>query len=84
MAVLKGAADEALAILKSDALNDTQRKGELEGILEKLSDDQFHNLTVLSQLMVDYEVQNTDAVGGKEEIIEVNVEFGDSDEEDEG
>lgn len=46
--VIKGAADEVLAILKTDNMTDNLRKLEIESILDRLSDETFNSLTVLS------------------------------------
>lgn len=45
---IKGATDEVLAILKSDNLNDSQRKIEIEGFLDSLTDETFNSMTVLA------------------------------------
>jgi pre-mRNA-splicing helicase BRR2 len=44
---LKSATDEVLAVLKSEDLNDSQRKQEIEGIVDRLSDENFNTLVVL-------------------------------------
>jgi|LauGreDrversion4_2_1035121.scaffolds.fasta_scaffold20958_1 pre-mRNA-splicing helicase BRR2 len=46
---LKSAADEVLALLKSEDLNDSERKREIEVIVDRLSDEAFNTLTVLGQ-----------------------------------
>ena len=53
---VKDAVDEVLAVLKDDSLNDKQRKVEIDGLLglDKLTDDEFNNLTVLGQRLTDY------------------------------
>jgi pre-mRNA-splicing helicase BRR2 len=51
---IKSAGDEVLAILKTENLNDNDRKREIEGILDRLSDETFNSLTVLAQQLVDY------------------------------
>ena len=65
---VKDAVDEVLAVLKDDSRNDKQRRVEIDGLLglDKLTDDEFNNLTVLSQQLTDYasakedlEAQNT-------------------------
>jgi hypothetical protein len=45
--VLKGALDEVLAILKADGIQDKERKIEIESLLDKLNDTDFHTLLVL-------------------------------------
>ena len=45
---IKGAADEVLAILKTESMTDNERKREIESILDRLSDEIFNSLTVLA------------------------------------
>ena len=80
---LKSAADEVLAILKTEDLNDNERKREIEGIVDRLSDEAFNTLTVFAQQMVDYSPEDADEYRGelREEIIDVNVELDDESEE---
>ena len=56
---IKDAADDVLACLKNDNFNDKQRKSKIDDILglSKLSEDEFNTLTVLSQLLTDYEAE---------------------------
>ena len=39
---LKGAADEVIAILKTDNLNEVQKKDEIEVIVDKMSSETFN------------------------------------------
>lgn len=52
--VLKGAADEVLAILKEDGLKEGDRKRNLEGILGSLTQERFTRLFQLSKGITDY------------------------------
>ena len=45
--VMKGALDEIIAILKAEGVKDGDRKSEIEGIIDQLSDTDFNSLTVL-------------------------------------
>lgn len=45
---LKSAGDEVLAILKSEDMNDGERKREIEGIIDRLTDEQFNTITVIA------------------------------------
>jgi hypothetical protein len=45
---VRGAADEALALLKTESMTDAQRKSDLEYFLDKLTDEDFNALTVLA------------------------------------
>ena len=53
---VKGGVDEVLAVLKDETLNDSRRRFEIDGLLglEKLSDDEFNSLTILTHSLVDY------------------------------
>ena len=44
---MKGALDEIIAILKAEGVKDGDRKSEIEGIIDQLSDTDFNSLTVL-------------------------------------
>ena len=46
---LKSAADEVLALLKTDNLSDSSKKQEIESVIDRLSPETFNSLTVLSQ-----------------------------------
>ena len=45
---LKSATDEVLAILKTDELNDNERKREIEGIVDRLTDETFNAMTIMA------------------------------------
>ena len=45
---LKSAADEVLAILKTEDFNDNERKREIEGIVDRLTDETFNTLTIIA------------------------------------
>ena len=47
--VLKGALDEVLAILKADGVQDKDRKIEIESLLDRIDETEFHTLIVMSQ-----------------------------------
>ena len=82
--VLRGAVDEVLAILKTENQNDSQKKSEIESILDRLTDETFNHLMVLGQQMVDYDPEDEYRGEQREEEIEVNVELDEEDEDDEG
>ena len=77
---MKSAADEVLAILKTEDFNDNDRKKEIEGIVDRLSDETFNMLTVFAQQLVDYSADMADEYEGekREEVIDVNVDLDDS------
>ena len=51
---IKGALDEIIAILKAEGLKDSERKVEIEGLIDRLSEGDFNSLTVLGQHLTDY------------------------------
>ena len=51
---IKGTLDEVLAILKAEGMTDTERKQEIEILLEKIVDSEFNTLIVLGQQLTDY------------------------------
>ena len=51
---IKGTLDEVLAILKAEGMTDTERKQEIEILLEKIDDSEFNTLIVLGQQLTDY------------------------------
>jgi pre-mRNA-splicing helicase BRR2 len=44
--MVKGALDEIIALLKTD-IKDSERRSEIEGMVDKISDTDFNSLTVL-------------------------------------
>lgn len=79
--MLHGAADEVLAILKTEELTDKDKKRDIEVLLDRLTDETFSNIVILGQLMVDYS-PDQEYRDGREEEIEVNVELDEEDEDD--
>ena len=53
--VIKGALDEIIAILKAEGVRDADRKAEIEGLIDRLTDSEFNSLTVLGQQLTDYQ-----------------------------
>lgn len=45
--VIKGALDEIIAILKAEGMRDSDRKAEIESLIDRLTDTDFNSLTVL-------------------------------------
>ncbi|KAM3719062.1 U5 small nuclear ribonucleoproteinhelicase [Dirofilaria immitis] len=86
--ILCGAADEVLAVLKSDKIREKDRKKEVELLLGLLTDERIAVLINLAKKITDFSVDdekgkfdNQDEI---DETIGVNVQFDDSDEEGEG
>ena len=72
---LRGAADEAIIILKDDNLTDISRKATIEAVVGvEMNDYDFHTLTILGKSFIDYRPEGTRGEGGEEEI-QVNVEL---------
>ena len=52
--VLRGAADEVLAVLKDDRAKDTERKEEIEKLLNKIKDETFADIMHIGKRITDY------------------------------
>lgn len=72
---LKAATDEVLAILKDDNAKDVERKMEIEGIIDKLDDHNFNQLTILAAKIIDYNPEDADNAMNREEVLEVDVDL---------
>jgi len=60
-AEIRGAADQALAILKTDPTRDAEKKKELEILFgDKLSEEDFNQLLVMSKKFIDYTIEEED------------------------
>lgn len=84
--ILCGAADEVLAVLKSDKMKDREKKRECDGLLGILADERFALLVNLGKKITDFGSEAVSALGSKEEehIDEqygINVQFEESEEE---
>ena len=66
--ILRGAADEVIAVLKNDRMKDSERKVEIEKLVNKLRDESFAELVQLGQRITDYSAAE-DA-----EVVEDNVD----------
>jgi len=83
--VLRGAADEVLAVLKNPSMTDPVRQKEIEGLLGPLESDMFAQLVAMGKLITDYKSEADLAQMAEEGIdddIGVAVEFEDEEEED--
>lgn len=75
--VIKGALDEIIAILKAEGVKDSERKAEIEGIIDRLTETEFNSLTVLGQQLTDYLSDEMKARTNKhqeEEVDEMQVD----------
>lgn len=88
--VLRGAADEVLAVLKNDRSNDPSRKKEVEKLMGPLGDETFARFVAVGKLVTDFVEQGGDADEGNDapgqgdaldDDIGVAVEFEEEDEE---
>jgi len=64
--VLRGAADEVLAILKNDRLTDPQRLKEIQELIRRVTPERFNKLVTLGKQINDFRV------GGSEESADVD------------
>lgn len=71
---LKAAVDEVLAILKTDNMKDVDRKNEIEGIIDKLTDQTFNTLTILAAKITDYDPEMKND-GDGEEMLDVDIDI---------
>ena len=84
--ILRGAADEVLAVLKNHTLKDPERQTECQELLGPLSNEKFADLVNLGKLVTDYLAEGEEiAVGGNDTLddeIGVAVEFEEEQDED--
>lgn len=82
--VLRGAADEVLAVLKNDNMTDPARHKEISELLGPTTDDRFAELKAIERLITDYTAEADAAAAGAgetmDEEIGVAVEFEDEEE----
>jgi len=82
--ILCGAADEILISLKNDRLRDKERRREIDALLGGMPDERFALLVNLGKKITDFGID--DKINADENIDEtygINVQFEESDEEDE-
>lgn len=84
--ILCGAADEVLAVLKNDKLKEKEKKKETESLLGPIPDERFALLVNLGKKITDFGVEENKTVTTGEENIDetygINVQFEESEEED--
>ncbi|XP_014676711.1 PREDICTED: U5 small nuclear ribonucleoprotein 200 kDa helicase-like [Priapulus caudatus] len=82
--ILCGAADEVLQTLKNDKVKDKEKKKEVEQLLGSLADERFALLVNLGKKINDYGLDERQQVMEEniDETYGVNVQFEESDEED--
>ncbi|VDP31937.1 unnamed protein product [Soboliphyme baturini] len=82
--ILCGAADEVLATLKSEKFKDNQRKKEIESLLGPLTEERYALLSNLGKKITDYSITSEENKPEEEidETYGVNVQFEESDDED--
>jgi pre-mRNA-splicing helicase BRR2 len=86
--ILRGAADEVLAVLKSDKFRDPEKKKEIENLLNPkgMPSEKFAELMSIGKEITDYQEAAEETGPGEEGLdddIGVAVEFEDEDEEEE-
>jgi pre-mRNA-splicing helicase BRR2 len=82
--VLRGAADEVIATLKTDAVSDMKKRN-VEEVLGPISDEFYNDLLNLSKQITDFgaEIEETAEAGGVDEAAGVAVVFDEEDDENE-
>lgn len=84
--VLRGAADEVLAVLKNQHMTDPERQRECESLLGSFSNERFAELVAIGKLISDFVGEGEAVPGGDgeglDEDIGVAVEFEDEEEEE--
>ena len=87
--VLRGAADEVLAVLKDDHLTDPERKVEVEKLLNPMAPERFAEFVAIGKRVTDYQVggggggDGGEGAGeGLDDDIGVAVEFEEEEEEE--
>lgn len=82
--ILCGAADEILAVLKSDRIKEGERRKETEALLGPVAEERFALLVNLCKKITDYGVDEKQPVVEEniDETYGVNVQFEESDEEE--
>ncbi len=72
---IRGAADEVLAILKTEDMKDTEKRQNIESILDKMPDETFNHLMVMSKQFVDFSVEAERDMRGDEQEQDVEIPF---------
>ena len=86
--ILAGAAEEVLAILKSDELREPAKKAKISELLGRTSDDEFNRLVLLARSVNDFHAGGSGAAGASgnaptlDEAVGVAVVFDDDEGED--
>ncbi|TGZ69988.1 hypothetical protein CRM22_003424 [Opisthorchis felineus] len=83
--VLCGAADEVIATFKNSHLKDSERRKETESLLGQLADERYNIIVNLCKKITDWKDENASTATGEniDETYGVNVQFEESDQEDE-
>ena len=83
--VLRGAADEVLAVLKNDTLQGHAKQKQCELLLSSMSTDKFAELVQIGTRITDYSSQETEGAAGEamDENLGVSVVFDEDENSDE-
>ncbi|XP_074602133.1 U5 small nuclear ribonucleoprotein l(3)72Ab [Brevipalpus obovatus] len=79
--ILCGAAEEILDLLKDEKKNEKAKRAEVNELLGKLGDDQFHDLITYSNQITDYKLDSDVALDEQVDEIGVQVQFEESEDE---
>ena len=82
--ILRGAADEVIAVLKNDRMKDSERKVEIEKLLNKQRDEAFAEIVQCGMRITDYSAAEEEAGAGEDmdDELGVAVVFDEDDEEE--
>ncbi|XP_076251373.1 U5 small nuclear ribonucleoprotein l(3)72Ab [Rhynchophorus ferrugineus] len=83
--IICGAADEVLSVLKNDRLKEREKKKETEQLIGSIAEERFALLVNLGKKITDFGSDDQKATAGEENIDEtygINVQFEESEEED--
>lgn len=77
LSVVTGAADEILAVLKNDVIKSSDKKKEVEKLLNPITiaDTVFNRLVLIGKLIVDYQEEAEADAGSLDGDVGVAVEF---------
>ncbi|VDP92409.1 unnamed protein product [Echinostoma caproni] len=82
--ILCGAADEVIATFKNTNMKDKERRKETEALLGPLADERYNIIVNLCKKITDWKEEETTAAADNiDETYGVNVQFEESDQEDE-
>ncbi|XP_057451214.1 DExH-box ATP-dependent RNA helicase DExH12-like [Lotus japonicus] len=87
LSIVSGAADEILAVLKNDVFKNSEKKKEIEKLLNHIPDNVFDQMVSIGKLITDFQEAGdapaaADGDGGLDDDVGVAVEFEENEEDD--